>query len=450
MSKSVYHILHKVPIIDEYDIEAEYEELAKELVNSGLLRIDTDHQSNFVRYTDPLGSLNITASDIELSDPKLLSELRKTASNFYDQNKIRQSTINKKLDLAFADLQNQKARLNPINSDIVIKLARLFVQSAHPIVIRWLLHDKVQIFITYSHSIGDVMEIKDWKQSGNNSGMQSFNGKDFFIFVSCGGDPFAPNSDKQPLYGNGWAAVSRLQIIAAQEIGHYADIIRNNRGEHLGRHSANFSGTLANENIKLSRKIDLTSCDTILGNLMSAGLRNLIRYERELKFYHEQKIKNIRTFYLGIKIKLYKNSVIKYACRNNLLFIKQLQNEQYMSLMILMMVDDMKFNLNPIADVYKRSDKNAEEAIKCIEALARVPQQVIKWGHLATIAFMKNLYQIYYNQVIPSLVENYNHLKEIEYKRSTVKKHKWVFGILKKQFISSKNTNHFNPIRTII
>ncbi len=70
-------------------------------------------------------------------------------------------------------------------------LARIFVQSAHPIVIRWLLLDKTEIFITYSHNIGDMMDMVNWQKVGGNSGMQSTNGKDVAIFVSCGGNPFA-------------------------------------------------------------------------------------------------------------------------------------------------------------------------------------------------------------------------------------------------------------------
>ncbi len=43
----------------------------------------------------------------------------------------------------------------------------------------------------------------------------------------------------------------------------------------------------------------------------------------------------------------------------------------------------------------------AEEAIACVEALARVPQQVMKWGYLTTKSTMHDLYKIYYGEVIP-------------------------------------------------
>ncbi len=35
------------------------------------------------------------------------------------------------------------------------------------------------------------------------------------------------NSKDHPIYGGGFAAVARLQIIAAQELGHFADIKRD-------------------------------------------------------------------------------------------------------------------------------------------------------------------------------------------------------------------------------
>ena len=90
-----------------------------------------------------------------------------------------------------------------VSDELSMQLARIFVQSAHPIVIRWLLRDKVEVFITYSHNIGDVMDIKTWKRSGKNSGMQSTDGSNVCIYVSCGGNPFAKNNENTPIYGDG-------------------------------------------------------------------------------------------------------------------------------------------------------------------------------------------------------------------------------------------------------
>lgn len=85
------------------------------------------------------------------------------------------------------------------------------------------------------------------------------------------------------------------------------------------------------------------------------------------------------------------------------------------------MIKDMQFNLAPITDVYKDSNPEVEETIACIEALARVPQQVMKWGYLTTMATMQGLYRIYYNEVIPSLITNYELMTQERYKRDLSK-----------------------------
>ncbi len=70
--------------------------------------------------------------------------------------------------------------------------------------------------------------------------------------------------------------------------------------------------------------------------------------------------------------------------------------EEYIASKIVAMAIDMRFNLSPKADAYAREDPVEEEAIACVEALARVPQQANKWGHRLTRAMMPNLYRIYY------------------------------------------------------
>jgi hypothetical protein len=78
---------------------------------------------------------------------------------------------------------------------------------------------------------------------------------------------------------------------------------------------------------------------------------------------------------------------------------------------------DMRFNLAPKADAYSRDNPVEEEAIACIEALARVPQQMNKWGHKATRVLMPNLYKIYYTQVIPACIKSYQVLSGRKYNR---------------------------------
>ena len=143
----------------------------------------------------------------------------------------------------------------------------------------------------------------------------------------------------------------------------------------------------------------------------------LLIEEEKLKFYDKQKVSGIRVIWIRLLIKLYRRKFLQFAHINNHIFVKHFREEKYLSIMIKTMIEDMQSNLSPGADVYKRNDPEAEEAIACVEALARVPQQVMKWGYLTTRATMHDLYKVYYSEVIPSLVENYELLTDRKYKR---------------------------------
>ncbi|MFP3018758.1 MAG: DUF2748 family protein, partial [Candidatus Tisiphia sp.] len=171
-------------------------------------------------------------------------------------------------------------------------------------------HDKVQVFITYSHNIGDMMDIVDWQRSGSNSGMQSTDGKNVAVFVSCGGNPFAENDKNHPTYGDGWAAAARLQIIAGQELGHFADIKRDANGRQISRHSANFSGTKATPHVRQARIDDIINCDKLLATLLSIGMRQMIIYEEKIKFYNKNKVRGIRAYWARLLGFIYKQKFL--------------------------------------------------------------------------------------------------------------------------------------------
>lgn len=413
---SIYHILDKIPAIYLDEMQIEYEELAQKLIRSGKLRIDTDNHCNFARFSDPNFNISLMVSKEELTDPGLIP----LTTQFF-KAQYKNSVTDEKIAQIFKDLKQQIQKLQPVNKEVMEKLARLLVQAAHPIVIKWLLHDKVEVFITYSHNIGDMMDISDWQRSGSNSGMQSTDGKNVAVFVSCGGNPFAENNKDHPIVGNGWAAVARLQIIAGQELGHFADIKRDATGRQITRHSANFSGTRAVPHVKKARRDDILHCNKLFTELLKIGLDKQIKYEETLKFYNKNKISGIRVYWAQLFNFIYKQKLLAYANKNKLYFIKRLAKDQYMALMIRAMIDDMKFNLAPVADVYKSSNPEVEETIACVEALARVPQQVMKWGYLTTRETMKDLYKVYYNEIIPSLIFNYESMTGKEYKRDVTK-----------------------------
>lgn len=412
---SIYHILHKIPAISCEEMELEYELLTQQLIKSGKLRIDTDYHCNFARFADPVSGISIMVSKEELSDKFLLDEKKQFLQSLFKQRS--QNITNEKIEFIFNNLKQQITKLQPVSLEVIEKLARIFVQSAHPIVIKWLLHDKVEVFITYSHNIGDMMDINSWKSSGTNSGMQSTDGRNVAIFVSCGGDPFGEVDGSVKIYGNGMAAMARLQIIAAQELGHFADIKRNEQGMQISRHSANFSCTKANEKVKNARKNDIANCNKMLGELISAGMDKVIFYDETIKFYKDNKITGIKIYWYIFIRKIYKYKLLRFATKKKLFFVRNFALDQYMALMIKAMIEDMKFNLEPVADVYKHENKEIEEAIKCVEALARVPQQVMKWGYITTMTTMQGLYNIYYNEVIQSLIHNYNLMTGENYQR---------------------------------
>lgn len=228
-------------------------------------------------------------------------------------------------------------------------LARIFVQSAHPIVIRWLLLNKTEVFLTYSHNIGDMMDMVNWQQVGANSGMQSTNGKDVAIFVSCGGNPFAENNKAHPTYGNGFAVAARLQIIAAQELGHFADIKRDDRGQQITRHSANFSGTKATDKVRIARRNDIIHCHNFLHKLLKAGMKKQLEYETKLKFYNANKVSSLKVYAIKFMIFIYKFRLLNCSSRHNLIFVKKFKTDKYMALMIDAMFKDMQANLSPAA-----------------------------------------------------------------------------------------------------
>lgn len=80
---SIYHILDKVPDIYPADMQVEYEQLAKQLIKSGKLRIDTDTSCNFARFSDPRFNLSLMVSKEEITDPTLIPETNKLFKSLY-------------------------------------------------------------------------------------------------------------------------------------------------------------------------------------------------------------------------------------------------------------------------------------------------------------------------------------------------------------------------------
>jgi hypothetical protein len=404
---SLYHIIERIPCFEAEGMYIEHEELAQLLASSGLMRIDTGDKCNFARWVDASKNVSIMISKEQLEENLIsLTKIR--------INKIYNSA--QQVDFVISKCQEQLSKHIAVEKDLIIKIARLLVQSTHSIVMRWLLKEKVEIFVSYSHNIGDMMDIMTWQHSGSNSGMQSTDGREVAVYTSSDGNPFATTDPEIRIYGDGWPAIARMQIVVAQEFGHYSDIKRDYMGRQIGRHSANFACTRATPHVKKGRVDDINICNQLLDTMKKHGISNLINHEIALRFYRKNNVKNMKLLYHGFMIWIYTIQLMRLSSIPDFLFLKRFKKEKYTGLMIQAMIDDMKFNLAPVADVYKRDDEEAEIAIACVEALARVPQQCVKWGHITTSVMMKNLYQIYYTEVIPDLIDIYQKLTNTPYK----------------------------------
>lgn len=426
--KNLYHVYHKMPALEKEEMFIGLEQLATNLVESGLLRIDADLKRNFARFSMPSRNVHINLSKRELYDEKLYQRVFKQLSKPILESGFN-GDIQNKVKAEIEKLKIQLKKSLEVEQELEIKLARILVQSAHPIVFTMIIFKEVQVFVSYGENIGDVMDIVTWKQAGNNSGMQSTDGKDAAVFVSCGGDPLLLDPvlteeeinkkklmpDEIKTYGDGTPALARMMGIAGQETGHFSDIKYNFYGQQAGRHSANFSGTRADPKVDLARNTDMKNILTFRNLAKLIGIEKLIDQEKKIQFFSRNPNKNLifRLKYLWMNI--LKTVFIWRAKRRNLWPVAEFKKEKYLGTSLIAFFDDMAFNLAPEADVYSSPDKNVETAIACIEALARVPQQVNKWGHKNTLFIWRNLYKFYYYKVIPRCVADYERMSGLKF-----------------------------------
>ncbi len=380
--------------------------VAKKLVLSGLLRIDGYSRVNFARLYRPYERINLTFTRRELNDKKLLPRTKKIITDslapFFPKEELEN-----KVDSEIKRLNTELDKHQFTEFWLEMKIARLLVQSNHPVVIMLAILEKVEIYVSYSHSIGDVLDVITYQQAGNNGGMQSTDGRNAAIFVSCGGDPFGDQQDKEITYGDGFPAMARLMVIAGQEIGHYADIIRDLNGNHISRHSSNFNGTRAKQKMRKSRERDIQNTRRIEKSLNINGLTKLTAIENHVRIFKKFKRIDFEAIKYYLKRIILTRKIKIFMDQNKLYFYKSLPKLDYLGNEISLFIADQKFNIAPKADVYRNDDPKIEEAIACIEAIARVPQQVNKWGHDAVGTFWPNMYKLYYQDIIDGCILSY-------------------------------------------
>lgn len=414
MFTNLYHVAAFRPAIEREGMTVGKEELAQRLVKSGQLRIDAGEKINFARLYVPALNISMMFSYRELYDANLskkTTELIKKEMSLHYKG----SALDKKVENHISLLKAELQKYQQISFDDEIRLARLIVQATHPIVMMLILEESVQVFISYSYNIGDVLDVVSWQTSGSNSGMQSTNGKDAAIFISCGGDPLKDNEDQFAEYGDGWPARARILVIGGQELGHYSDIMRDEKGKQISRYSANFSATKAKEDVRVARLNDIKRSKFILDKLHEIGLASIIETERKIKFYKDNKKIGLSLLIEILKLFFQRLFLFERAKKNHIFVLNHIKSDPRVGTLIKAIAEDMLFNLAPKADVYKKDNKDEEEAIACVEALARVPQQSNKWGKSITQIFMKDLYATYYRIVIPGCVVAYQNITKKRY-----------------------------------
>ena len=396
-----YHILHHIPAVEAYEMPPALENMARQLVESGRLRVNADFARNFVSYTTASMDRNFSAR--ELYDPLLLPRTKSVIQESVPEG-LGPMAVNDKLEM----LRRELKKAGDISPEKEMRVARLVVQAAHPAVIATLLRERAEMFVSYSHDVADLMAMHFWHTRGNASGMQTSSDSGSGVYVSCGGDPFFDGADDQKSFiTDGFGALARMMVIAGQELGHFADLIRLPHGGIGGRISADMGGRIRpSKAAKAARDTDIATVQHMHAALAKAGLGGLLRIERHIEFYKKQgRGRGLFALWHQFRRLVLWGIFMLRAPRSRVPYVRTTPKfpcATYYSTLL----SDMAFNLSPQADAYKRPDPVEEEAIACIEALARVPQQVHKWGHSVTKRCMPGLYVLYYGEVIPALTRH--------------------------------------------
>lgn len=426
---NVYDVLFTKPALEKWEMSPQLEALAQSLVDSGRFRIDANEKCNFVRFSSPFEGINIVLSYRELCDPNLLprtEEIITQLLSYRRKGKNLQSRVQKEIER----LRHDVTKIVGVDEHTEMMLARALVQAIDPCVMLLLLAEGTELFISYSHTVGDMLDIRSWQEVGSSSGLQSTGFRESAVFVSSGGDPFRPE-DKKEYESDGEYALCRMIVIAGQELGHYADIIRDKRGRKISRHSADIYGTESKPRVSAARMHDIKRMHYIDYKLQGFGLLKLCELEKFAKFYKKQKRRGLIAMNNNRKIRNLTRKFLRKCRRSDLKFVATIHPDKdgHIGTPIRTMVLDMAFNLEPKADAYSREDPVEEEAIATIEALARVPQQVNKWGHLITSRTMSDLYKVFYREVIPACIEAYENASGEKYHFHQTKK-----GLIRKSF----------------
>ena len=404
---NLYDILYKKPVTNIFLLSKKRRELAYALLKSGKVRIDAESRRNFLICNYPKLGQSLVLSNRELFDKNLLPETFSRIKQILLLG-ARSNNERKKIDSPVSTVIQQeinkfRAKIGkyiPVGEKLEKKIVCLITQATEPEVLELFLYEKGEVFISYSHNIGDLLEIRSWQEQQYNNGMQSILGHNMIaVYSSCGGNPFLTSGKyKEP--NDGKNALSRMLVILGQEFGHYADIVRNKQGRFIKRYSANLSVTSPSREVYFARRNDIKNIKVVFRIMKKLGLIELVKKEQHIEFYSKNNKISFKYVFNSLQYFIMKTYFIN-ACDNaGLYFIRDWYEEKKIANKMHSMILDMNFNVSPKADAYERDNSNAQEAIWCVEGLARVPQQVIKWGHKTTRYLLPEMYKIYYLQVI--------------------------------------------------
>ncbi len=395
MATNLYHLLSFIPATEAWEMPPALEAMAQALVRSGKLRINADHERNFVRLGTSDTDKTLTAR--ELNDPNLRPATRAALQRHVAPAEGAEGITN-----LLARLQADLKRAGGVSAEKEIRVARVLVQSAEPCVIQLLLRSGTELFVSYSHNLGDLMAVHQWENEGTASGMQATADGSTAVFVSAGGDPFFEGEQKHYVT-DGFPALARMVVIAGQELGHFADLARTANGSIIGRHStdAHHTQLRANPIAADARRSDSARVSQLMQEYFRAGFNHLRAAERAVAFYHKRLRYSPPWAFHQLRRLICWSIFVTNCKRANIHIAHRVYPYHRLGEAIESFLADMAFNLAPNADVYRHPDPLVEEAIAVIEAVARVPQQVHKWGHGGVALAWPNLYAFYYSTVIP-------------------------------------------------
>jgi hypothetical protein len=391
MAANQYHILSFTPATEGWEMPPALEALAQQLVASGKLRVNADHERNFVLYREMTFSLR------ELSDARLKAATESTIARH-----VAPAAGAQGIDDIWAFLRNEIKKARGISPEKELRVARVLVQSADPAVIQLLIATGAQVFVSYSHNVADLMPVHEWQGHGVNSGLQATEREGAAVYISCGGDPFFEGAQKT-YTTDGFPALARMVVIAGQELGHFADLRRTPRGI-IGRYSTDIhaSQLRADPTAASARLADIATVEALAATYRKAGLNFLLRAEKGVAFYH-QRLRYSPPWFLYQLWRFLAWLWFIFQCSQKRLWFKfNVLPYHRLGETIQLFLADMAFNLTPDADAYRHPDPLIEEAILVIEAVARVPQQIHKWGKEAVFASWPALSLFYFDTVITS------------------------------------------------